>query len=280
MARSHAAATRCAARTLMVVAAIASIGPLAPEGAMAEPLMPRDPTRAWALDEGTGATAYPEFGTDTGALRLGASWSPSGPFSYAGNHSAYFAANNDYVAFPGYTTIPSGGYQFWAYTTDMGGGDYYLNSPSGPGRWWLWLSNGTGNPAGLGLNGTSIGSFPRPPDNEWNHFVITWDESLATDNVKVYVTNDLGQSVYSMTKTLGTGDSTGEIRIGSTGGSTGYAGFLDEVAFWNVPLSAENVDWLYRNSITTIPEPGTGIVAGLCLLALLITRRRRRPPSP
>jgi len=68
-----------------------------------------------------------------------------------------------------------------------------------------------------------------------------WDESLSTGNVKVYLTNTSGQNVYSFTSANDGGD-TGDIRMGYPGwGNCGFLGRLDEVAFWDVPLTADDV---------------------------------------
>ncbi|MBN1553362.1 MAG: PEP-CTERM sorting domain-containing protein, partial [Phycisphaerae bacterium] len=36
-----------------------------------------------------------------------------------------------------------------------------------------------------------------------------------------------------------------------------YDGDLDEVAIWNSVLSADEIAWLYDNSLNSIPEPAT-----------------------
>ncbi len=259
--------------TLCVVCAL--IGLSIPSIATAAPVMPASPTYAWALDEGTGTTAYPIFGTQDGDLYNGASWSTDCPISYAGNYCAYFGAKRDQVRFPSHLSGASGSMQFWFRSDDMSAGNYYMNT-LGSGRSYVYVFGANENSVGYGLNGVlGVGAFPTPPHGIWNHMVITWDESLATDNVNVYITNSNGQSVYSNTKVLGA-DDTGTICVGSSGSSSGFGGLLDEVAFWNVPLSADNVEWLYENSISTIPEPTTATLAVLAAIGLLITRRRRR----
>ncbi len=242
-------------------------------------IVPPEPTYAWALDEGAGTTAAATFGGQTASLVNGASWSAGGPLAYAGNYAVDFVDDRDQLRLPTHTSGMSGSYQFWAYTTEMFASDYYLHT-TGAARLYMWVHS---DPlaAGIGINGASgIGDFAKPPDDVWNHVVVTWDESLTTDNVKVYVTNNTGQTVSNMTKVIGQGD-TGPILLGYPGwGDCGFQGLIDEVAFWDVPLSGENVQWLYGHSVSTIPEPMTAVLAIVGVVCLPFIRRRRDTPCP
>ncbi len=272
------ATNRFFARTGVLCVVVSLIWLLAPSSALAAPIMPSSPTHGWAFDEGTGSTVAPCFGSQTGTRYDGTEWSEDSPLSYNGNNSAYFDTKPGTVRFPSHLSGSSGSYQFWFRTYDMDAGAYYMNSPSGPGRMYVYIFGANENSVGYGLNGVlGTGSFPTPPHGIWNHLVVTWDESLydaGQNNVKVYVTNSNGQNVYSARKELGV-TNTGIIRIGGTGSTSGFEGLLDEVAFWNAPLSAENVEWLYENSMSKIPEPATATLAVLSVLALLVAGRRR-----
>jgi hypothetical protein len=48
---------------------------------------------------------------------------------------------------------------------------------------------------------------------------------------------------------------------------------MDEVAVWKSALTADNVEWLYANSMTQIPEPSGLVLICVGALALLIGRR-------
>lgn len=246
---------------------------------LAAAIIPPSPTYAWSLDEGAGTTAAPTFGDQTGSLLNGATWSTNTPLAYVGNYSVEFLDDQDQLRLPGHVSGKSGSLQFWVYTSEIVGSDYYLHT-TGSSRIYLWVYS-TPLIVGMGINGSAgVGSFAKPPDDTWNHVVVTWDESLANDNVKVYVTNDAGQNVYSMTKTIGEG-ATGNILLGYPGwGSCGFKGLIDELAFWDVPLTAENVEWLSKRSVSTIPEPATAMLVVWGVLCLLSGRRRRETVRP
>ncbi len=239
--------------------------------------MPGEPTHGWAFDEETGTTAYPAFGDQTGTLLTEAYWSTDSPLSYGGNGSVEFQDDGvqGRVHFPSHYSGTAGSFQFWVYTTEMQGGDYYMQTGGGAaGRMYLWTNNGSN--AGLGIDNEGVGYFARPRNSIWNHIVVTWDASLFTDNVTVYVTNSEDpQSVYNFTS-ANDGGNTGYIYMGNPGwGDKGFLGRIDELAFWDVPLSADNVAWLYENSMSRIPEPATASLAVLGVLALLVAGRRR-----
>ncbi len=244
---------------------------------MAAGIMPASPTHAWAFDEGTGSTAYPAFGDQTGTLLNEAHWSTDAPLSYGGNYSVEFQdkGGQGRVRFPGHYSGTAGSFQFWVYTTEMTGGDYYMQTGGGAtGRMYLWTADAS--TAGLGIDNKGMPYFTRPPDDIWNHIAVTWDASLPTDNVTVYVTNSLGQNVHNFTSPNDGGD-TGSIYMGNPGwGTRGFLGSIDELAYWSVPLTADNVDWLYENSASSIPEPATATLAVLSTLGLLLVRRRKR----
>lgn len=272
MNASSRAARRLPAQAWLLFVAIGLIGLSSLSRAGAAPVMPTSPTHGWAFDEGAGTAASPVFGTQAGQLKNGAGWSTDCPLAYEGNRSVEFFDDQDQVEFPGHYSGTAGSFQFWAYTSEIVSGDYYLHTNGGAnGRMYLWA---TGSNAGLGIDGKGVGTFPRPPNDTWNHFVVTWDAALATNNVTVYVTNSLGQNTYSFTQT-NDGGHTSTIWMGYPGwGDCGFKGRIDELAFWNVALTADNVEWLYRNSMASIPEPATFLLAALGAVGLFVLRRR------
>jgi len=101
---------------------------LALSSAVAGTALPPGPTHAWAFDEPAGTTAYPTFGSQEGQLVNGAGRSTDGPFSYADNHSVDLLDDQDQALFPSHYSGTSGSFQFWAYQSEMHGGDYYLHT--------------------------------------------------------------------------------------------------------------------------------------------------------
>jgi len=57
---------------------------------------------------------------------------------------------------------------------------------------------------------------------------------------------------------------------------TDYCGLIDDLAFYKSALSQEEIEFVRDNGVgTPIPEPGTMLLAGFGVLALLVARKRR-----
>jgi len=79
-------------------------------------------------------------------------------------------------------------------------------------------------------------------NNVWYHVVGTYDASLANENIKIYLNGDLsGTGVSQAPVSL----SDGAITIGALY-SDDMVGFVDEVAFWPVALSPQNVEAIFN----------------------------------
>lgn len=76
--------------------------------------------------------------------------------------------------------------------------------------------------------------------NEWQHVAMTWDNSLASGQVKLYV-NASGAGTGTFTSTLSPNIS--NLRIGNrAAGDRTFNGLIDEVKIWNRGLSASEVE--------------------------------------
>ena len=86
------------------------------------------------------------------------------------------------------------------------------------------------------------GGFTMEP-NVWNHIVVTFDGSIST-----FYAN--GVSAGSSSFSFGS-DTAAEIFIGAcnAGGGNTFNGFVDEVALWNRPLTADEIAFLYNNGL-------------------------------
>jgi len=80
---------------------------------------------------------------------------------------------------------------------------------------------------------------------EWTQIGLTFDKTLPSEQVKLYVN---GIVVGTGTKTTDLGTDTTDISLGSCSNGTGcyqYDGLLDDVAVWNVGLTASDIQSIY-----------------------------------
>jgi hypothetical protein len=91
----------------------------------------------------------------------------------------------------------------------------------------------------VSLSGLTSKSIPYNKIDEWHHVTMTYDSSLASDNLKIYIDGELA----------GSWDQTGQIATSSNVLNLGreyyqgygFKGYLDEVIIYNRALSAEEV---------------------------------------
>ena len=85
----------------------------------------------------------------------------------------------------------------------------------------------------------------------WNHFVIVWDDSSAS-NTKIYINGvDDNETHTGTISNIGDLANSVDFRIGGesdTASATPFAGELDDVKVFNYALSADEIKKLYNNS--------------------------------
>ena len=140
-----------------------------------------------------------------------------------------------------------------------------------------WINNAQ---AGSGSNWATKTTFPL---GTWHHVAIVWNNAAAT-KVQIY---------YDATPVTGTTIAVNpssqpatwyfgkRYEADSTYGWERWQGQIDEYAFWNKALSADEIAWLQTHSIVGLPEPGSSLLATTGLIGLLFFgwRNRQSPRS-
>jgi hypothetical protein len=111
------------------------------------------------------------------------------------------------------------------------------------------------------------------PGTNWYQLTYSWSPG---NSIQVFMNGAL--------LTTGFGDmeafTANRIQIGSYYTSTAHApGLYDEVAIWDTPLTLENAQWLYANSLngfSLVPEPATAGMFLAGMIGLAIFRRKRK----
>jgi hypothetical protein len=140
--------------------------------------------------------------------------------------------------------------------------------------------SGPNNPYGWG-NGVHWGGASTPqsqPGGQWSNIVVTWGpDGLGGTTLTVYSNGTfLGDAPGAVVPDF----YADALMIGAkVGGDNAFAGMFDEVAIWDTPLTADNVEWIYQNSLSElgvpIPEPTSGMLLAMGLLGMAAFRRRR-----
>lgn len=236
------------------------------------------PIVIYHFDEGTGTTAHDSVGSAHGAIN-GATWT-TGKFGYA----LSFDGSDDYVSV---SSFPSGSYsqltvEAWIYPLDKQGKQVLINEQNHDTLWMnfdtedadkldIYLGDTTNK--GYHSSNTAIAR------NTWSHVAFTYND--ITDELKLYINGQLDRTIttsgmlnFDTTIVLGRQDY-GDVEF--------FKGLIDEVAFYNRVLSAEEIRARYLDGPPPgIPEPASGVLlaVGMALLAGGSALRRKRTTAP
>lgn len=219
------------------------------------------PVGYWKFDEGSGGTANDSSGNFNSGILTGG---PTGPPTWSSgrvNSALSFDGVDDYVQVGNRSSLivsTALTMSAWIMPTvnDAAGSHVILNKE---GEYELGINNGeiswtiANNSPGWAGNWRT--SHYAAPANVWTHVAVTYDSTMAGNNVKVYV-NGLLQTSAAETGVIGDGYTPeNDFRIGSRqcGICNEYfSGGIDEVRVYNRALSASEIQ-----SLQSVPPPST-----------------------
>jgi hypothetical protein len=196
----------------------------------------------WRLGESSGTTAADSKGTHTGTYVNGVTLGATGALNES-NTAASFDGADDHVSIPNANALRPNRLSVEAWVKGGGGladWDTVLmktgNSswPNGYGLYW----NG-GNIYFFVNNFSTAAVSTSLTADEWTHIVGTYDRTT----IRLYKD---GVQVASLPYTTAITHSTTPLTIGAGGGCCMWSGEIDEVAFYNVALTAAQVSNHYN----------------------------------
>jgi hypothetical protein len=257
---------------------------------MADSIQPAAPNYAWLFDDGSGSTATAYKGGHDGTLDTGAAWSTENPAAYTGNGSVDFTAGG--VVMAGHTLGSAGTFAVWVRNTGANGYDvdnqFILDAADiDESNRSYFYDGGGGHTTQTRVNGVLVDNSDWPPRtavtaNAWHEMAWVWDNSQPTAKMSMYL-----DGVLKATSSTAVGSDTtpanlffGE-RISKV---LPWLGQMDEPAFWNTALSADNIGWLAQHSLTgapsvlyqQTPEPSSLVLASAGVISLLAYAWRKR----
>lgn len=239
------------------------------------------PIAWWKFDEASGPTAFATLGGVNGTLNGAASFAPG----ISGNAIQLSQAGSGHVNFGNNFGLLGTSYtiSYWMNTNTTATDQVVLgkhraqstngffagfnqNGPYGaPSKAWAYQSS---NPGNQPISTTTVN------DGTWKHIAIAYNLSNSTHSI--YVDGGLAEStkIANAMNANGANFLVGGVMNSSlTGVLHAYTGLVDDVQIYNTRLSDANIEALYRNPGTAVPEPASLVVLGLGAFAM--ARRKR-----
>lgn len=206
------------------------------------------PVAYWALDDGSGLIAVDSSGNGFDATVQGAAWrdgNTGGALEFNGSSSFVTLPSNAFAAIDDQITI-----SMWVYgDTTQPRADTCFYAINGAGQRLLNIHLPWSNSTvfwDAGFNGsydrTQVAIDDSLFKGDWNHWVFT--KNTSTGEMKIYVNGGLVQSATGKVRSMA------GITSASFGGSLStfsYDGLIDEVALYDVAMSDEEVELLYKS---------------------------------
>jgi len=192
----------------------------------------------WRLDESSG-NAVDAVGGNT-LTNSGVSYG-TGKI----NNGAVYNNTNIVLTGSGPAFGTAGSISLWEKITTGDDGGYFFDASSANRYYMFYGNDGSG---GCSLNGAggptiSAGAFVF---NQYNHVVLTWDNSLGSNKIALYINGTLyGNSNNAISASTPTNFYIGN-RFSNTGTPDDMQGTLDEIGVWNRALSSTEVTDLYN----------------------------------
>jgi hypothetical protein len=213
----------------------------------------------WRFGESSGTTATDLVGGKDGTYTNGPILGQSGAIAGDTDTAASFDGSNDFVGF---------GDNYGFAGTASFSAEAWVNQSTAHATWsarifdkvnygtnrdgWLLVNQANDSLAfirynGTGTSGTSIGAAAGlvTATNGWHHVAVTYDGT----NMRLYVDGVLKAGPSSSTYALNAHASPFAVGAQSGGGNP-FPGLIDDVAVYNVALSAQQVEDHYRSGIT------------------------------
>lgn len=142
-----------------------------------------------------------------------------------------------------------GTWSVWAYFQDQGNIDHPFFGWETGSNWdglngfVLGTGYGTDGPR-PGVGGQQYG-YGGMEYNKWINWTMTYDAN-ASNGLKIYKNGQLNYQATPSVKMI-TGNNNNPLHIGATNNRGGnWGGYLDLLQMWDVPLTANEVYWLYQ----------------------------------
>ncbi len=239
----------------------------------------------WNLDDASGTTAADSSGNGhSGSYLTGTpAWTATGGAS--GGYASFSGTDsNEAFRTSSFPTIATGGFTSFTMSLWLRSADISNNTAAvlrtGVGNSYYTVKTQSNTVRQVARNTTEIqnsggaisGGTIDPAT--WHHIVAVYHSPTSRE---IFVNgSSIGTSTTDVPFLVPTGFSIGALDRSDTSVVDEFAGDIDDVQLYDNPLSAADVTFLFNNagSTITIPEPSTGLLAGLALGLGLVRRRR------
>lgn len=185
----------------------------------------------------------------------------SGGTVFNGNESVFFDGVDDYIDCSDDASLWSGtmtkfSFSVWMYPTDIastrdivrhnttGGGRFRSQIEPSGNKFRFYVRNAADSADG---NSESAGLL----SNQWVHLVGTYDNSLGSANVKIYINKVVGATTGNLTDTIPVNSY--PLTLGGT--NSFFKGFMRDFRFWKTKaLTQTEINNVYDNSLSA-PTP-------------------------